>query len=147
MFAVKGLQILYKYAQKRNIASLGASTVWRKRSTTLGLQSSNSKERLSTNVKSCGCCKISLSKTYATGNIEEEREPNLPVKSSLPRRFLPMTRRTLCRKLLEDESLYSFHEHVKFQDLVIGLDAAIARGFYGTLGEIKVWPRNLFYFA
>ncbi len=53
-------------------------------------------------------------------------------------RFIPMTRRTLCRKLLEDSNLYATSEHLKFQDFIVGIDTAISRGFHGTLGDIKV---------
>ena len=69
---------------------------------------------------------------------EEKKEKESLAETAPPRRFLPMTRRTLCRKLLEDGSLYAKDEHIKFQDLATGLDSAISRGFHGTLGEMKV---------
>ena len=76
---------------------------------------------------------------YSTEAITAEKteeESIAPTPSS--RRFLPMTRRTLSRQLLEDEKLYQKEEHLTFQDLAIGLDSAISRGFHGTLGEMKV---------
>ena len=56
----------------------------------------------------------------------------------LKHRFISMTRRTLSRKLMEDSNLYELTERLKFQDLAVGLDFAISRGFHGTLGEMKV---------
>ena len=79
-----------------------------------------------------------LLRYYSQSKSEEETEPDSLVTTVPSRRFLPMTRRTLCRKLLEDENLYAKEEHLKFQDLAVGLDSAISRGFHGTLGEMKV---------
>ena len=59
-------------------------------------------------------------------------------KVHLKHRFISMTRRTLSRKLLEDSNLYELTDRLKFQDLAVGLDFAISRGFHGTLGEMKV---------
>eukprot|EP00794_Sanderia_malayensis_P018900 gene18900-20802_t len=66
-----------------------------------------------------------------------EQNDGPPSSQSVSHRFIPMTRRTLCRKILEDGNLYASSEHLKFQDLITGIDTAISRGFYGTLGNIK----------
>ncbi len=68
----------------------------------------------------------------------DKQVPEENGEHSLGRRFIPMTRRTLCRKLLEDSNLYASSDHLKFQDLIVGIDTAISRGFHGILGDIKV---------
>ena len=62
----------------------------------------------------------------------QEAEP------SLRHRFVPMTRRTLVRKLIEDGNLIGINEQLIFHDFCAGLDTTISRGFHGVLGELKV---------
>ena len=87
---------------------------------------------------------LSMNKTLALlqyssdASVAGETEKDSKVVTAPSCRFLPMTRKTLCRQLLEDNKLYAMEEHIKFQDLATGLDSAISRGFHGTLGEIKV---------
>ena len=72
------------------------------------------------------------------GDSQEESTLAVDGEVHLKHRFISMTRRTLSRKLLEDSNLYELTERLKFQDLAVGLDFAISRGFHGTLGEMKV---------
>ena len=106
------------------------------RPTNRGLRPGTLKKPFLPRVTSVGSFSLPFS-SESTAVIHEQKGEEAGSKNS-PRRFLPMTRRTLCRKLLEDENLFSRTEHVKLQDLTIGMDAAISRGFHGTLGEMKV---------
>lgn len=56
----------------------------------------------------------------------------------VPRKFVPMTRKALIRRILEDDNLVSTQDRHYYQDLAVHLDKAIAGTFHGVLGELKV---------
>ena len=56
----------------------------------------------------------------------------------VPRKFVPMTRKALIRRIVEDENLVNTKDRHYFQDLAVHLDKAIAGTFHGVLGELKV---------
>ena len=56
----------------------------------------------------------------------------------VPRKFVPMTRKALIRRILEDENLVDTQDRHYFQNLAVHLDKAIAGSFHGVLGELKV---------
>ena len=56
----------------------------------------------------------------------------------VPRKFVPMTRKALIRRIVEDENLVNTQNRHYFQDLAVLLDKAIAGTFHGELGELKV---------
>ena len=61
----------------------------------------------------------------------------------VPRKFVPMTRKALLRRIVEDENLVNSKDRHYFQDLAVHLDKAIAGTFHGVLGELKVWKYPL----
>lgn len=56
----------------------------------------------------------------------------------IEKRFIPMTRRTLIRKVMDNTRLVGRHEHEQFLDFVNGLEASISKEFNGVLRELKV---------
>lgn len=77
-----------------------------------------------------------------TGIQQEENtaEQGTPGRSEyyVPRKFVPMTRKALIRRIVEDENLVNTKDRHYFQDLAVHLDKAIAGTFHGVLGELKV---------
>lgn len=59
----------------------------------------------------------------------------------VPRKFVPMTRKALIRRIVEDENLINSNDRSYFQNLAVNLDNAIAGTFHGVLGELKVSHR------
>lgn len=72
---------------------------------------------------------------------EAEQKQGTPGRKEyyVPRKFVPMTRKALIRRILEDENLVNTQDRHYFQDLAVHLDKAIAGTFHGVLGELKVW--------
>ena len=66
------------------------------------------------------------------------KQPDVPKEYYVPRRFIPMTRRALVRRILEEEQLINPRDRNRFQELSDVLDKAIAGTLYGVLGELKV---------
>lgn len=58
-------------------------------------------------------------------------------KYYVPRKFVPMTRKALIRRIVEDENLINSNDRSYFQNLAVNLDNAIAGTFHGVLGELK----------
>lgn len=56
----------------------------------------------------------------------------------VPRKFVPMTRKALIRRIVEDEVLVNTNDRHYFQGLAELLDKSIAGSFHGILGELKV---------
>lgn len=61
----------------------------------------------------------------------------------VPRKFVPMTRKALIRRIVEDENLINSKDRSYFQNLAVNLDKAIAGTFHGVLGELKVGTSKL----
>ncbi|XP_078365388.1 transmembrane protein 143-like isoform X2 [Oculina patagonica] len=70
---------------------------------------------------------------------EAEQKQGTPGRKEyyVPRKFVPMTRKALIRRILEDENLVNTQDRHYFQDLAVHLDKAIAGTFHGVLGELK----------
>lgn len=60
------------------------------------------------------------------------------LNSSVKKHFIPVTRKTLIRKLMENEHLVSKNEHEKFFDFSVSLESSISREFHSILMELKV---------
>lgn len=76
-------------------------------------------------------------------NVQNQKnvaEQGTPGRSEyyVPRKFVPMTRKALVRRIVEDENLLNTKDRHYFQDLTVHLDKAIAGTFHGVLGELKV---------
>ena len=72
-----------------------------------------------------------------TRNAAEQGTPGRS-EFYVPRKFVPMTRKALIRRLVEDENLVNTKDRHYFQDLAVHLDKALAGTFHGVLGELKV---------
>ena len=72
--------------------------------------------------------------------VHLEAEQGTPRRTEyyVPRKFVPMTRKALIRRIVEDENLVNTKDRHYFQDLAVHLDKAIAGTFHGVLGELKV---------
>ena len=77
------------------------------------------------------------SKTSVQHNASEQGTPGRSAYY-VPRKFVPMTRKALIRRIVEDENLVNTEDRHYFQDLAEHLDKAIAGTFHGVLGELKV---------
>ena len=64
-------------------------------------------------------------------------------EKTMDKRFIPMTRRTLIRKVMESSHLVGRHDHDQFVDFVNGLEASISKEFNGVLRELKVIKLNI----
>ena len=72
-----------------------------------------------------------------TRNAAEQGTPGRS-EYYVPRKFVPMTRKALIRRIVEDENLVNTKDRHYFQDLAVHLDKALAGTFHGVLGELKV---------
>ena len=64
-----------------------------------------------------------------------------PTKSSkyvVLRRYIPMTRKALVKRILDQENLIKQEDRKRFQEFAGILDRAISGTFQGVLGELKV---------
>ena len=79
------------------------------------------------------------SKTSKTADVREEKQAT-PVRKEyfVPRKFVPMTRKALIRRIVEDEKLVNPTDRHYFQGLAEVLDKSIAGSFHAALGELKV---------
>ena len=60
-------------------------------------------------------------------------------------RFIPMTRRTLLRKLTENTHLVAPAEKDQYMEFVKGLESSISQQFHESLTELKVCSNKLYY--
>ena len=83
------------------------------------------------------------SKTLKTADVREEKQAT-PVRKEyyVPRKFVPMTRKALIRRIVEDEKLVNPTDRHYFQGLAEVLDKSIAGSFHAALGELKVQCKN-----
>ena len=79
------------------------------------------------------------SKTSKTADVREEKQAT-PVRKEyyVPRKFVPMTRKALIRRIVEDKKLVNPTDRHYFQGLAEVLDKSIAGSFHAALGELKV---------
>ena len=79
------------------------------------------------------------SKTSKTADVREEKQAT-PVRKEyyVPRKFVPMTRKALIRRIVEDEKLVNPTDRHYFQGLAEVLDKSIAGSFHAALGGLKV---------
>ncbi|ESO98305.1 hypothetical protein LOTGIDRAFT_231385 [Lottia gigantea] len=75
------------------------------------------------------------------GGVVVAPEENLPNEEDLYKeRYIPITRRSIIRRLVEKEQFLNDEEKRKFTDLALALDSAIVNKYHGILQELK----NLF---
>ena len=77
-----------------------------------------------TNIRYCSAAHIE------TGDVEEFK---------VTRKFIPITRKTLIRKLLLQTHLVPENEKQSFLQFTDGLERALSRSFQGVGTELKVW--------
>lgn len=53
-------------------------------------------------------------------------------------RFIPITRRSIVRHLIEEKDFLSEDEKKKYEDFALALDSAIVNKYHGILQELKV---------
>jgi len=84
------------------------------------------------------------SKTSKTADVREEKQAT-PVRKEyyVPRKFVPMTRKALIRRIVEDKKLVNPTDRHYFQGLAEVLDKSIAGTFHAALGELKVHCKNI----
>lgn len=74
---------------------------------------------------------------------KEEEQRSVTREYYVPRRFIPMTRRALVRRILEEEQLINPRDRNRLQEFSDVLDKAIAGTLHGVLGELKVGRHNV----
>ncbi|XP_048750312.1 transmembrane protein 143-like [Ostrea edulis] len=52
-------------------------------------------------------------------------------------KYIPITRRTLIRRIIEEKNLLTAQEQRKFDEFAIALDSAIVQEYHGVLNELK----------
>ncbi|XP_070574302.1 transmembrane protein 143-like [Ptychodera flava] len=75
----------------------------------------------------------------ASSSSEASTHPvmELPSEDSYRERFIPISRRSLMRNLLQEEKFLSESEKSKFEDFAIGLDTAITNHYHTVLMDLK----------
>ena len=84
--------------------------------------------------------KISPQSSIAGSGEELNSEPlALSSKYVVLRKYIPMTRKALVKRILDQEKIISAADHERFQKFAGLLDRVIAGTFLGVLGELKVY--------
>lgn len=52
--------------------------------------------------------------------------------------YIPMTRKSLAKRIMEEETLISPEDHSRFHQFAVALDHSVGRLYHGVLGELKV---------
>ena len=102
---------------------------------------------LSISKSSRALCTSSKSKKSPQSSIAGSgEEPNseplslaLSSKYVVLRKYIPMTRKALVKRILDQEKIISAADHERFQEFAGVLDRVIAGTFLGVLGELKVY--------
>lgn len=76
----------------------------------------------------------------SSGDLEKVSQQATPGKKEyfVSRKFIPMTRRALIRRIVEDEVLLNANDRHYFQGLAEIMDKSIAGSFHASLAELKV---------
>ena len=53
-------------------------------------------------------------------------------------KYIPITRRSIIRHLMEEEYFLNIEEKRMFEDFAVGLDTAIVNKYHGVLQDVKV---------
>lgn len=53
-------------------------------------------------------------------------------------KYIPITRRTLIRRIIEERDLLTPLEQRKFDEFAVALDSAIVQEYHGVLNDLKV---------
>ena len=56
--------------------------------------------------------------------------------------YIPMTRKSLAKRIMEEETLISPDDHKRFHEFAVALDHSVGRLYHGVLGELKVSVKN-----
>ena len=88
---------------------------------------------------------VSLSKNILKGChrcsstiVVKSSHENISSEKSTEKRFVPMTRKTLIRKITENTHLVAPADQEEFVDFVKGLESSVSHDFNTTLRELKV---------
>ena len=61
-------------------------------------------------------------------------------------RFIPLSRRSLIRELMQEDNFLSEAERRRFDEFAVALDTAINRQYHGVLSELKVIMAKVTYY-
>ena len=62
-------------------------------------------------------------------------------------RYIPVTRKSIIRYLVEQEKFFNDEEKKKFEEFALALDSAIVNKYHGVLQELKVSQLLPFFLA
>ena len=84
-----------------------------------------------------------ISNNYSTPKdspqkLRVEKEENDDSKYHIRHNYIPMTRKSLAKRIMEEETLISPEDHKRFHEFAVALDHSVGRLYHGVLGELKV---------
>lgn len=68
-------------------------------------------------------------------NLNQERESS---KYYVRHNYIPMTRKSLAKRVMEEETLISPEDRERLHEFSVALDHSVGRLYHGVLGELKV---------
>jgi hypothetical protein len=84
-----------------------------------------------------------MSNNYSTPKdspqkVNELKEESDGSKYHIRHNYIPMTRKSLAKRIMEEETLISPEDHTRFHEFAVALDHSVGRLYHGVLGELKV---------
>ena len=68
-------------------------------------------------------------------NLKQEPESS---KYYVRHNYIPMTRKSLAKRIMEEETLISPEDRERLHEFAVALDHSVGRLYHGVLGELKV---------
>ncbi|XP_028392296.1 transmembrane protein 143-like isoform X2 [Dendronephthya gigantea] len=83
-----------------------------------------------------------ISNNYSTPNdspqkLTRQQEESDSSKYHIRHNYIPMTRKSLAKRIMEEETLISPEDHARFHEFAVAVDHAVGRLYHGVLGELK----------
>jgi hypothetical protein len=69
-------------------------------------------------------------------NVQQEESEDS--KYHIRHNYIPMTRKSLAKRIMEEETLISPEDHKRFHEFAVALNHSVGRLYHGVLGELKV---------
>ena len=84
-----------------------------------------------------------MSNNYSMPNdipqkLSVQQEESDGSKYYIRHNYIPMTRKSLAKRIMEEETLISPEDHTRFHEFAVALDHSVGRLYHGVLGELKV---------
>jgi hypothetical protein len=84
-----------------------------------------------------------MSNNYSTPKdspqkLSVQQEESDGSKYHIRHNYIPMTRKSLAKRIMEEETLISPEDHTRFHEFAVALDHSVGRLYHGVLGELKV---------